>query len=109
MQYNEPIDEAVKQAIFKAHLEELRKTFATPQSKEDLKDEISEWVEANRNAIFSSTDKVTVTEGAEPYSFVITVERTPLERIIVDPKWARWVKKYNRAKDLIRQHKRKGR
>lgn len=109
MQYNEPIDEAVKQAIFKAHLEELKKTFATPQSKEDLKKEIDEWVEANRDTIFSPTDKVTVTEGEEPYSFVITVERTPLERIIVDPKWARWVKKYNRVKDLTRQHKRKGR
>lgn len=109
MQYNEPIDEAVKQAIFKAHLEELKKTYNTPQSKEDLENVINEWVEANRNTIFSTTDKVTVTEGEEPYSFVITVERTPLERIIVDPKWARWVKKYNRAKDLIRQHKRKGR
>ena len=109
MQYNEPIDEAVKVALFKAHVEELKKTFDTPQSKEDLKNEISEWVEANRNAIFSDTDKVTVTEGKEPYSFVITVERTPLERITVDPKWIRWVKKYNRAKDLIRQHKRKGR
>lgn len=109
MQYNEPIDEAVKAALFKAHVEELKKTFNTPQSKEDLKDVINEWAEANRNAIFSSTDKVTVTEGEEPYSFVITVERTPLERIIVDPKWARWVKKYNRVKDLIRQHKRKRR
>lgn len=109
MQYNEPIDEAVKEALFKAHLEELRKTFATPQSKEDLKKEIDEWVEANRDTVFSPTDKVTVTEGAEPYSFVITVERTPLERIIVDPKWIRWVKKYNRVKDLTRQHKRKGR
>lgn len=109
MQYNEPIDEAVKQAIFKAHLEELRKTFATPQSKEDLKNEINEWVEANRDTIFSPTDKVTVTEGKEPYSFVITVERTPLDVITIDPKWIRWVKKYNRAKDLIRQHKRKGR
>lgn len=109
MQYNEPIDEAVKEALFKAHVKELKKTFETPRSKEDLKNLVNEWVEANRNAIFSSTDKVTVTEGEEPYSFVITVERTPLERIIVDPKWARWVKKYNRAKDLIRQHKRKGR
>lgn len=109
MQYNEPIDEAVKEALFKAHVEELKKTFETPQSKEDLKDVIDEWVEANRNTIFSTTDKVTVTEGKEPYSFVITVERTPLERIIVDPKWTRWVKKYNRAKDLIRQHKRKRR
>lgn len=109
MQYNEPIDEAVKEALFKAHVEELKKTFDTPQSKEDLKNMIDEWVEANRNAIFSPTNKVTVTEGEEPYSFVITVERTPLERIIVDPKWARWVKKYNRAKDLTRQHKRKGR
>ena len=109
MQYNEPIDEAVKAALFKAHLEELRKTFATPQSKEDLKKEIGEWVEANRDTIFSDTDKVTVTEGKEPYSFVITVERNHLERIIVDPKWARWVKKYNRVKDLVKQHKRKGR
>lgn len=109
MQYNESIDEAVKEALFKAHVEELKKTFNTPQSKEDLKNEISEWVEANRNAIFSSTDKVTVTEGAEPYSFVITVERTPLERIIVDPKWIRWVKKYNRVKGLIKQHRRKRR
>ena len=109
MQYNEPINEAVKEALFKAHVEELKKTFNTPQFKEDLKDVIDEWVEANRNTIFSPTDKVTVTEGEEPYSFVITVERTPLERIIVDPKWIRWVKKYNRAKDLIRQHKRKGR
>lgn len=109
MQYNEPIDEAIKNALFKAHVEELKKTFNTPQSKEDLENVINEWVEANRNTIFSTTDKVTVTEGEEPYSFVITVERTPLERIIVDPKWARWVKKYNRAKDLIRQHRRKGR
>nr|DAX88119.1 MAG TPA: hypothetical protein [Caudoviricetes sp.] len=109
VQYNEPIDEAVKAALFKAHVEELKKTYNTPQSKEDLKNVIDEWVEANRNAIFSFTDKVTVTEGKEPYSFVITVERTPLERIIIDPKWARWVKKYNRAKDLIRQHKRKRR
>lgn len=109
MQYNEPIDEAVKEALFKAHVKELKKTFNTPQSKEDLKNEISEWVEANRNAIFSSTDKVTVTEGEEPYSFVITVERTHLEWITIDPKWIRWVKKYNRAKDLIRQHKRKRR
>nr|DAO34447.1 MAG TPA: hypothetical protein [Bacteriophage sp.] len=109
MQYNEPIDEAVKEALFKAHVEELKKTFDTPQSKEDLKNMIDEWVEANRNAIFSPTNKVTVTEGEEPYSFVITVERTPLERIIVDPKWARWVKKYYRVNDLIRQHKRKRR
>lgn len=109
MQYNEPIDEAVKAALFKAHVEELKKTFETPQSKEDLKDVIDEWVEANRNTIFSTTDKVTVTKGEEPYSFVITVERTPLERIIVDPKWARWVKKYNRVKDLVKQHRRKGR
>ena len=109
MQYNEPIDEAVKEALFKASLEELKKTFETPQSKEDLENVINEWVEANRNTIFSTTDKVTVTEGEEPYSFVITVERTPLERIIVDPKWARWVKKYNRAKDIINQHRRKGR
>lgn len=70
---------------------------------------IDEWVEANRNAIFSPTDKVTVTEGEEPYSFVITVERNHLEWITIDPKWIRWVKKYNRAKDLIRQHKRKRR
>jgi hypothetical protein len=109
VQYNEPIDEAVKEALFKAHVEELKKTFDTPQSKEDLKNMIDEWVEANRNAIFSPTNKVTVTEGEEPYSFVITVERTPLERIIVDPKWARWVKKYYRVNDLIRQHKRKRR
>ena len=109
MQYNEPIDEAVKEALFKAHVEELKKTFDTPQSKEDLKKVIDEWVEANRNTIFSSTDKVTVAEGEEPYSFVITVERTPLERITIDPKWIRRVKKYNRAKDLIRQHKRKRR
>lgn len=109
MQYNEPIDEAVKAALFKAHVEELKKTFNTPQSKEDLKNVIDEWVEANRNTIFSSTDKVTVTEGKEPYSFVITVERNHLEWITIDPKWIRWVKKYNRAKDLIRQHKRKRR
>lgn len=109
MQYNEPIDEAVKAALFKAHLEELRKTFATPQSKEDLKNEINEWVEANRNAIFSPVDKVTVAEGKEPYTFVITVERNHLDVITIDPKWIRWVKKYNRVKDLTRQHKRKGR
>ena len=109
MQYNEPIDEAVKQAIFKAHLEELRKTFATPQSKEDLKKEIDEWVEANRDTVFSTTDKVTVAEGEEPYSFVITVERNHLDWIYIDPKWIRWVKKYNRVKDLIRQHRRKRR
>ena len=83
MQYNEPIDEAVKQAIFKAHLEELRKTFATPQSKEDLKKEIDEWVEANRDTVFSTTDKVTVAEGEEPYSFVITVERNHLDWIYI--------------------------
>lgn len=109
MQYNEPIDEAVKEALFKAHVEELKKTFDTPQSKEDLKNMIDEWVEANRNTIFSPTDKVTVAEGEKPYSFVITVERNHLEWITIDPKWIRWVKKYNRAKDLIRQHKRKGR
>lgn len=109
MQYNEPIDEAVKEALFKASLEELKKTFETPQSKEDLKNMIDEWVEANRNAIFSSTDKVTVTEGEEPYSFVITVERKHIEGITVDPKWIRWVKRYNRVKDLTRQHKRKRR
>lgn len=109
MQYNEPIDEAVKEALFKAHVEELKKAFNTPQSKEDLKNEISEWVEANRNTIFSPTDKVSVTEGKEPYSFVITVERKHIDGITIDPKWIRWVKKYNRAKDLIKQHKRKGR
>lgn len=109
MQYNESIDEAVKAALFKANVEELKKTFNTPQSKEDLKNMIDEWVEANRNTIFSTTDKVTVTEGEEPYSFVIEVERKPLEGITIDPKWARWVEKYFRAKDLIRQHKRKGR
>lgn len=107
MQYNESIDEAVKEALFKAHVEELKKTFNTPQSKEDLKDEINAWVEANRNTIFSPTDKVTVTKGKEPYSFVITVERTPLERIVIDPKWARWVEKYFRVKELVKQHKRK--
>lgn len=107
MQYNEPIDEAVKEALFRAHVEELKKTFDTPQSKEDLEDVIDEWVEANRNTIFSSTDKVTVTEGEEPYSFVITVERTPLERIVIDPKWVRWVEKYFRVKELVKQHKRK--
>ena len=109
MQYNEPIDEAVKEALFKAHVEELKKTFNTPQSKEDLKDVINEWVEANRNTIFSPIDKVTVTEGEEPYSFVITVERKHIDGITIDPKWVRWVKKYNRAKDLIKQHKRKRR
>lgn len=109
MQYNEDINEAVKEAIFKAHVEELKKTFNTPQSKEDLKDMIDEWVEANRNTIFSPTDKVTVTEGKEPYSFKITVKRNHLECITVDPKWIRWVKKYNRVKELIRQHRRKRR
>ena len=109
MQYNEPIDEAVKVALFKAHVEELKKTFDTPQSKEDLKNEISEWVEANRDTIFSPVDKVTVTEGKEPYTFVITVERKHLECIAIDPKWIRWVKKYNRVKDLVKQHRRKRR
>lgn len=109
MQYNEPIDEAIKAALFKAHVEELKKTFNTPQSKEDLKDEINAWVEANRDTIFSPTDKVTVTEGEEPYSFVITVERNHLEGITIDPKWIRWVKKYNRVKDLVKQHRRKRR
>lgn len=105
MQYNDSMDEAVKEALFKAHVEELKKTFDTPQSKEDLKNLINEWVEANRNTIFSTTDKVTVTEGEKPYSFVITVERTPLERIVIDPKWARWVEKYFRVKELVKQHK----
>lgn len=107
MQYNEPIDEAVKEALFKAHVEELKKTFETPQSKEDLKNLINEWVEANRDTIFSPTDKVTVTKGEEPYSFVIEVERKPLEGITIDPKLARWVEKYFRVKELVKQHKRK--
>lgn len=85
MQYN-GIDETVKEAIFKAHLEALKKTFDTPQSKEDLKNEVSEWVEDNLDTIFSSTDKVTVTEGEEPYSFVIEVERKHLEEITINPK-----------------------
>ena len=109
MQYNEPINEAVKVALFKAHVEELKKTFNTPQSKEDLKKEIDEWVEANRDTVFSPTDKVTVTEGEEPYSFVITVERKHIDVITIDPKWVRWVKKYNRVKGLIKQHRRKRR
>lgn len=109
MQYSETIDDAVKEAIYKAHVKALKMTLDTPQSKEDLKNEINAWVEANRNTIFSSTDKVTVTEGNEPYSFVITLERKHLEEITIDPKWIRWVKKYNRVKDLVKQHRRKRR
>lgn len=108
MPYND-IDETVKKAIFKAHLEALKKTFDTLQSKEDLKNLIKEWVEANRDTIFSPSDKVTVTEGKEPYSFAITVGRKHLDRIEIHHKWVRWVKKYFRVKDLIRQHKRKRR